>query len=185
MANKIKIIIGLPVGEVLQAKTAFSLVHLARSLGMDFDFIMTRSCDIIGNRVQLVKMAQERKATHLLFVDHDMFFPCEKVNPLKQLIAHDKDIIGAWYNFRTMPIRPVGVVLEPFKDDETPKEIFKCNVVGTGFMLIKMSVFDKISEPWFQFGRRADGTLAYGEDAYFCQQAMKAGLDVWLSTVTR
>lgn len=181
MANKpkkdTKVFIGIPIGETIYAKTALHLAHAYRTLRCPTVLATHSSVDIIGNRVQLVKMAQEAKCTHLMFIDHDMSFAPGDQNPIEQLLAHDKDIIGAWYNFRTrgLPAEPVGSAI----GEASETEIFKCNVVGTGFMLIKLSVFDKIPEPWFQFGRRADGTLAWGEDAFFCQQAIKSGFDVW------
>ena len=173
----VKVFIGIPIGETIYAKTALHLAHAYRTLRCNVTLATHSSVDIIGNRVQLVKMAQEAKATHILMIDHDMSFPPGDVNPIEQLLSHDKDIIGGWYNFRTrgLDAPPVGVPLTETKTDE----IFKCQVVGTGFLLVKMSVFDKIAEPWFQFGRRADGTMAWGEDAFFCQKAINNGFDVW------
>ena len=48
--------------------------------------------------------------------------------------------------------------------------------VGFGAVLIKMSVFDKIQQPYFVM----EGEL--GEDYYFCAKAKKAGFDIWVDT---
>ena len=176
----VKVFIGIPIGETIYPKTALHLAHAFRTLRCNAALGTQASCDIVGNRIQLVNLAKENNATHIMFIDHDMHFAPSDVNPIERLLSHDKDIIGAWYNFRTRGTSPppVGTPLEGIHT----KEIFKCNVIGTGFLLIKMSVFQKFDEMkahYFQFGRRGDGSLAWGEDAYFSQEAIKFGFDVW------
>jgi len=186
--KNIKVVLAVPCQDTIKAKTAFCLVHNVKDVPFEIDFVLRMGCDIIGSRVWLVRNALKYKATHILFVDHDMYFPPDA---LKRLVDADKDIVGGQYNFRQLPLRstaiPVGT--EP-KDGEyrvdpatLPKEPFKCITLGTGLLLIKMSVFEKIPEPWFQFGRSAIGELVQGEDTFFCVQARKAGFDVWAMNV--
>jgi hypothetical protein len=40
-----------------------------------------------------------------------------------------------------------------------------------------MSVFDKLPKPWFT--TRIEGEKILGEDYYFCEQAAKAGFEIW------
>ena len=47
----------------------------------------------------------------------------------------------------------------------------------TGCLLIKMTVFDKITKPWFS--GRVEGEHIIGEDMYFCECAAAAGLEIW------
>ena len=61
--------------------------------------------------------------------------------------------------------------------------MFKYFFFGPVFLLVKFSVFEKIPEPWFLFGRNKEGELVQGEDTYFCVQARKAGYDVWCMDV--
>lgn len=172
--EKKKIAICMAVGEDnLRAKTMFSLVHALRVADFDYDFFMQISCDIIGNRSRLVQQAIDIGATHMLFLDYDMFFPPDSISKLLEL---DKDIVGAPYNFRSLPLRPAAAALS----DLSPKDVpYRCTTIPTGFMLIKMSVFDKIAKPWFNFGRNEKNELVCGEDSWFCQQAIKAGIEVW------
>lgn len=170
----------MPLAEdSVKAKTLFSLVHTLLMSDINFDFGLRISCDIIGNRAGLVEQARKVKATHILFVDHDMYFPPMKTDKgfesaVTRLLSRDKDIIGVPYNFRSLPLKSTASPIE-----ETSDEPYKCNVVGTGLLLIKLSVFDKLEKPYFQFGRNEDSEMVYGEDTYFCQQAIKAGFDVW------
>ncbi len=133
-------------------------------------------------------------ATHILFVDDDMSFLSSKRNSvIDQLLSHKKQIVGVPYNFRSFPLKstaiPVGA--EPIEGEihpapETlPTELFECRSLGGGLMLIEMSVFDKLPEPWFQFGRKPSGDLEYGEDAYFCHLAQQNGVKVWADPLVR
>lgn len=179
--NKAKVYIGIPCQDTIKAKTAFSLVHAVRNVDFEYDFIMRLGCDIIGSRAWLARQAVKNGSTHLLFVDSDMFFPPIKekgrfVSPITRLLEQDKDIIGASYNFRSLPEKSTAFPLAESPDKSRP---YKCHAVGTGFLLIKTSVFEKVEEPWFQFGRNAEGEMVRGEDVHFCQKAIEAGYEVW------
>ncbi len=188
--QKKKIMLAVPCQSTILSRTAFSLVHNVITLlkdsydDIDVDFVLRMGCDIIGSRVWLVRNAMRLNATHILFVDHDMYFPPDCV---RKLIDMDKDIIGAAYNFRQLPLRttaiPEGTVPTNMEYRVDPKDLpdkpFKAITLGTGLLLVKLSVFEKIGEPWFLFGRNKEGELTQGEDTYFCVQARKAGFEVW------
>lgn len=183
MANnpKIKVVVAIACQDTIKSKTALSLVCALREVDFEYDICMSMGCDLIGSRTRLVKQAQELDATHMLFLDHDMYLQPSRVgmkmiDPITRLISQDKDVIGAPYNFRSLPLKSTASPLSDLSDKTQP---YKCNVVATGFLLIKMSVFDKIEKPYFNFGRDSDAELVYGEDTFFCQQCIKAGIDVW------
>lgn len=175
MANKKpRVLVALTCQRFIFSRCAFSLIQSAlNSKDYEFDFYMEMGAEIASSRNRLVQAARERKATHLLFVDYDMYFPPDTIS---KLLKQDKDIIGAAYNTRGDGSRPTAVPVDEASTDKP----FKCQAMGTGLLLIKLSVFDKFKAPWFMFGYEEDGTLRYGEDTYFCQRAIKeAGLDVW------
>lgn len=188
MANKQKpkILIALTAQRLIFARTTSSLVQAAMDKkDWDLDFYLEMGCDIVSARNRIVHTARERGATHLLFVDYDMYFPPHTIT---RLLKQDKDIIGAAYNFRANANEAPKSTAVPITEadikhshpHELPKETFKCHCLGTGLLLIKMSVFDKIQTPWFMFGYNERGELHYGEDTYFCQRAIKeGGFDVW------
>lgn len=179
---KPKVIIAMAVQDTIKSKTALSLICALREAEFDYDIIMSMGCDLIGSRTRLVKMAIEKGGTHMLFLDHDMMLnptpnmAGKMVDPITQLLKHDKDIIGAAYNFRSLPLRPTCF---PLSDLSDKTGLYRCNAIGTGFMLIKLSVFDKIAKPWFNFARNAEAEMVYGEDAWLCKQAIEAGFEVW------
>ncbi len=176
MVNKTKkkIMIGIPVAsEFIKAKTAFSLVHALKNIDCDYDLQIYMSGDIIGGRSGLVKRAIEGGNTHILFIDWDMFFAPDAI---KKLLAHDLDVVGAPYNKRKFPLESTAIPLTDITPTDT---LYKVNAMGAGFLLIKLSVFDKIEIPFFNFGRDKDGAMVYGEDTYFIQKCIKAGIDCY------
>lgn len=176
MANKkIKVVIGVPCQESVKARTAFSIAsNIIDAKGVVSEILMRQSCDVVSSRTGLVKDAIKAGATHLLFIDSDMFFPPDSLN---RLLKHDKDIIGALYNRRSFPVEGTH---QPLVETPDPKTgLLRCLSIGTGLMLIKLEVFKKIPEPWFNFGRNKEGELALGEDVWFCRTAQDSGFEVW------
>ncbi len=182
MASKTKarIVIGMPVSDsvAIKARTAHAIgCAIIKSGGTVVDFMLKISCDVVANRTALVKYAIESGATHILFVDSDMQFPSDAIT---KLLAHDKDIVGVQYNKRKFPLEPV------FEQPEKADALYKTNVAGTGLMLIKLSIFEKITkDPWFTFGRNAQGETTVGEDVWFCNVAQDAGFEVFVDPTIR
>ena len=141
--------------------------------------ILRRSCDIVSNRTWLVNEAIKKEATHILFVDCDMMFPCDVI---PMLLAHDKEIVGVEYNKRTFPLE--GVFKPMTEKSDT---LYEAEYTGMGLMLIKLSIFEKLGiyddgkkMPWFNFGRDSEGALALGEDAWFSRVARDFGYKTWI-----
>lgn len=150
--------------------------------GLVVDIIVRRSCDIVSNRTWLVNKAIEVGGTHILFVDCDMLFPA---GVIKQMLSHNKEIVGVEYNGRTFPLKGVFEPLEERKENE----LYKAKFTGMGLMLIDLTIFNDPKfgvdvegkrSPWFNFGRDSQGALALGEDAWFSFVARDAGYDTWL-----
>lgn len=175
--TKPKVLIALTAQRMMFARTTAALLNAAianKNQEFELDFYMEMGCEIASARNRIARVAKEREATHLLFVDYDMYFPSDAI---AKLLKADKDIIGAAYNTRGDGSRPTAVPLEEPAPQDQP---FKCHAMGTGLLLIKTSVFDKLAAPWFMWGFTPEGTLHFGEDTYFCQRAInEAGLEVW------
>lgn len=174
---KANVVIGVPCTDrVMVPQTAHSIgCAIIHSKGLVSDFILRLGCDIASSRTGIVREALKKEgATHLLFVDADMVIPKDCI---ERLLSHDKDIIGVRYNRRRFPIEGTwGKDGQEF--DTIPYEV---KYVGTGLMLIKLSIFEKEwNGPWFNFGRDAEGMLKIGEDAWFCYTAKDNGFDTWI-----
>ena len=166
-----KILIATLTKNTVTSQCAFSLVNLVNySRELAVNYIIQMGADIIGARIMLVRKAIAEGYTHIFFVDEDVSFPKDT---LLKLLAHDKDIVGADYNFRELPIRGMATPLTEKSD------LYKCKAIPSGLMLIRLSVFEKIPEPWFLFDRNEKGDCIASEDVYFCRKAIDAGFEVW------
>lgn len=173
-----KIVIATPSKYLVSTRYVLSVVNMVKGLN-DIEFVIQQGLDVVNNRILLVKKAIELEATHIFFIDDDMTFS-SKENPLKKLLSHDKDIVGADYNFRQFPVKGMVTPLTKKSDG-----LYKCKSLPTGFMLIKMSVFDKLPIPWFQSERSKTGEIVSSEDTYFCKKAIENGFDVWCDPTIR
>ncbi len=176
MANntKSKIIIGVACQDVVKSRTMQSIASNIIASDMVVDLLMKETCDVVSSRTWLVREAIKKDATHLLFVDSDMFFPSDA---LTTLLSHNKDIIGVPYNKRKFPLEGTHQLLVETPHPKTG--LVRCLSIGTGLMLIKLAIFEKIPEPWFSFGRGSEGELVLGEDVWLCRTAQDHGFEVW------
>ena len=167
-----KLAIGMTTAGLIKSQCAFSLANFLAKTNLDCVILFKEGPNQPLNREVIAELAQKTECTHLLFVDSDMVFPTDAV---EKLLAHDKDIIGVNYNMRMFP--PTSTVKT--KKGETVQDVlFECDGVATGFMLIKMEVFNKLEKPWFHVGILDAKTLE-GHDYRFCRLAREAGFGVW------
>ena len=134
-------------------------------------------------RNQCVEGAKGYGSKWLMFIDADMVFPDDGI---MRLIEHDVDIVGGTYFGKGESHNLMASVSskdEFYKPIEEWEEgqLMPVTTLGTGFMLIKMHVFDKIKEPYFNFGANKRGGVV-GEDYTFCEKARLAGFKVFLDT---
>lgn len=130
-------------------------------------------------RKGIVEAAQQWGATHLLMLDDDHVFDGSVFDKLWE----HRDLPGlvsALYMTRGIPCAPciwrctskgtVPIMFYP------PNELIKVDVVGFGFVLYDMKVFERINPPWFNLG------FGFGEDAAFCARVLMAGMGVYCHT---
>lgn len=154
-------------------------------------------------RNELTTQFLSSDCTHLFFVDSDIVYTPGQV---ATLVDHDQEVIAGYYPKRlaTETIQWVCNELEDFQQvDTTGKK--KMKTMGTGFMLIKRCVFERIiadrgEEIWFtndETGEREydfwpigiwrypDGKRRYlSEDWYFCERWREMGGTVIGDTMT-
>lgn len=150
----------------------------------NIELLMANCCGsrITSNRNQLVKMAQRKGATHILFIDTDMIWPNDA---LQRLLTHGRDIVCATTCKRGDEEGiPIGCAIaqEGGKPGvvEVRGGLVEMRLVGSCFMLIRMEVFDKIGLPAYYEPPDAENGDAFGEDITFCKLATAAGYRIWL-----
>lgn len=137
------------------------------------------------SRTTLVQQAREMNASHILFLDSDMVFP---PRTLHQLLQWDKSVVACNCPTKMLPStstarlpptpeKRTGVPLYSTPDAVGLKKVWR---VGTGVMLIKTKVFDKLPQPWFPI--QWDETLKdyRGEDWAFCDALDRAGIPIYV-----
>lgn len=163
-------------GDMVHADFALSLAGLCASAHpIETAIINAKSSIVAEARNRCVELAREHKADHLLFVDSDMVFPR---TALQQLLAHQKDIVGATYPKRVAPHAVLGAVLAGGRV-EGEGALMEMRHMPTGCLLIRMTVFEVLAGPHFRFRVDPDSGAIIGEDYDFCDRARAAGFDVW------
>ncbi len=184
---KLKIAIGVASSGTIHSKMAFSLIETIR-LNKDIDFlpVIQSGGYIAENKAKITEIALNCLCSHIFFVDHDMKFPPET---LPKLLSYDKNIIGAMYNYRYLPLEPMVKYLKEDGDwtpkleesviKQIPNEIFEVGATGGGMLLVKTSVFNKLTKPYFEMEQDEEGYRSVTEDSGFYLKAQKQGFKVW------
>jgi len=174
-----KLIIGLPTNGNLDYRFASSLMGLQLTPETRVIWQVRSMIDTARNNL-VTEALKTPEYTHVLMVDDDHIF--EPDIALK-LLAHDVDIVGA-LAFKRRPEYTPCVYRK--KDDGKyypilPEVFQEVDIVGTGMMLIKMEVLQKLSFPFFEtYYTKDDEHKHFSVDFDFCQKAKKAGFKIFV-----
>ena len=133
-------------GGMLTEQTFMSYIkwsNTCRQLGLDWTMeTMTNESLISRARNTLVaKFLNNPDSTHLMFVDADIGW---EPWHLLALLNRDVDVIGGLYPMKSLPIK---WVVNGFEGAETGADgLQEVSKTGTGFMLVKRHVFEKLNE---------------------------------------
>jgi hypothetical protein len=173
--------------------------NTARQLGLDWTVeTMTNESLISRARNTLVsKFLFTKESTHLMFVDADIGW-----EPWHLLVMLDaqKDVIGGLYPMKSLPIKWCvnGIPGQPEPAPEA--SLIEVSKTGTGFMLIKRDVFEKLDahpatkpfkndigldpalDPYMKtyFDTAVREGRYYSEDWTFCENWRDIGGQVWV-----
>jgi len=150
-------------------------------------------------RNELVNMAQRGGYDYIFFVDGDQVFGDTGTlrNLFQDLGQAGGEIITCWgRGGLTSPYTNLSVFGEDknFGGIETwnaveakdvKSEIFQIAKCGFGGVLAKMTLFDKLKKPYFEYKETTDETPFYNEDAIFCKQLYDKGIPLYCSGRTR
>ena len=145
------------------------------------EYLACRRANQLDNaRTIAAERAIEHGATHILYLDADHVHPPTIV---ADLLAHDVDVVGG-LNY-TRKRRACAL---PADDERIHKDtgLRQCLAVGTGSLLVRTSVFERIKWPWFYFdySNAKSGGMWEGEDTGFCRRCEDAGIEIWCDTGT-
>jgi hypothetical protein len=133
-------------GGMLTESTFMSYIkwsNTCRQLGLDWTMeTMTNESLISRARNTLVaKFLNNPDSTHLMFIDADIGW---EPWHLLVMLNRDVDVIGGLYPMKSLPVR---WVVNGFDGAEQgPDGLQEVSKTGTGFMLVKRHVFEKLQE---------------------------------------
>jgi hypothetical protein len=172
--------------------------NTCRQLGIDWTVeTMTNESLISRARNTLTaKFLNTEGSTHLMFIDADIGW---EPWHLLALLNHDKDVIGGLYPMKSLPVKWCvnGI---PGKAEEPDGKLIEVTKTGTGFLLIKRDVFDKLNahpavrhfnndiglpkelDPYMKtyFDTAVREGRYYSEDWTFCENWRDIGGQVWV-----
>jgi hypothetical protein len=172
----------LPSGDTWKADTAVSFGTLcARTAWERIETcqLNLRVCSVAHARNALVYDALNFKdvhITHFMWIDSDMTFPD---GGLLRLLAHDKDVCGAFYPQKAHPFHTVGNP-ENLEEANRGTGIIRANVIGGGFVLVKREVYEKVAAPWYEERYSASpqpGLIS--DDTFFSHKCRADGIELW------
>jgi len=117
----------------------FTIMALQNNINFQIDTLSNES-NVNRARNSCTAKFLSGDATHLMFVDADIQFNPEDI---VKLINHDKDIVGGIYPQKTLPPK---MVVNTVNNGEKQGNLIEVGTLGTGFMLVKRSVFEKMIE---------------------------------------
>ena len=136
--------IGIPCyGGMMSEPTVTSLLRfilLAQQVGLNWslDTMVNESLVTRARNNLMAKMMTNKAATHFMFIDADIRF--EPDAPLK-MMACDKEVIGGLYPKKALP---VNYVINLLPQTKVQGDIFTVDTMGTGFLLFKRGVYEKL-----------------------------------------
>ena len=187
-------------GGMLTESTFMSYIKWAntcRQLGIDWTMeTMTNESLISRARNTLTaKFLHNKESTHLMFVDADIGW---EPWHLLVMLNRDVDVIGGLYPMKSLPVK---WCVNGFDGaEEGPDQLQEVSKTGTGFMLIKRHVFEKLNahpatkpfindiglpvelNPYMKtyFDTAVRENRYYSEDWTFCENWRDLGGKVWV-----
>jgi hypothetical protein len=196
-----KVHIAMPCyGGMLTESTFMSFIkwaNTARQLGIDWtlETMVNESLISRARNTLTAKFLDMPDATHLFFVDADIGW---EPWHLLVLLNRDVDVIGGLYPMKTMPIK---WVVNGFDGaEEGPDGLQEVSKAGTGFLLMKKHVFEKMNahpavkqykndiglDPKYDqylktyFDTAVRQNRYYSEDWTFCENWRDLGGRIWI-----
>ncbi len=131
----------------------------------------------------MLQDAVMQDCTHALFLDSDQMFPPDTAH---RLMKWKKPVVAANIALKTSPSFPTarlrgptsfGVPLASTPDKKGIERVWR---IGTGIMLIDLSVMKNIPLPWFEVLWDREAKVHQTEDWYLCSLFEKADADIYI-----
>lgn len=172
----------VPSREHVHTAFAACLANLTAHLSeknVKHTLLMLQGSLLPDQRETLVKQAMQLEATEILWLDSDMIFPRDIYHRLHK---HKKDIIAC--NYATKEKIPKSVAFLDENDSNNRlykgKGLTEVVAVGMGLMLVQMSVYKDVPQPWFNFFWDNVHERHTGEDIYFAEKVRSLDYKIYV-----
>jgi hypothetical protein len=192
--------IGIPCyGGMVSEPTMTSLLRfilMAQQVGLNWslDTMVNESLVTRARNNLMAKMMTNAAVTHFMFIDADIRFQPESI---LQMMACDKDVIGGLYPKKALP---VNYVINLKRETKVQGDVFTVDTMGTGFLLFKKHVYEKLcaAHPETKYvddvglGKQYEPTMYsifdceidekghyLSEDWLFCRRWSALGGEIW------
>lgn len=169
------------------------LYRILEYKGVKPTLVFKQAMPIDSNRNMIVQDFLKTDNEWLVFIDDDMI-PKFEFHKIFEKIGDRKIVSAVCIAMQNGIPGPIIMKRSKEKDtsfrhittDELKSEVVdgsyvEVDGVGTGFLVIHRSVFEKMPAPWFKFQYKDDGTMGLSEDYYFGQKAKGLGFKLWVN----
>jgi len=175
------VFLAIPILREVHALVMESILHTSGEHITNIHVESGYTVPIDEKRNRCVEKFLQTECTHLLFWDSDtVAIP----GAIQKLLDDDKDIVGATiYKKGGDHVPCFGFWVPERQIYKTPlpflyNKLIPVDMVGTGFMLIKREVLEKMTPPYFQCYEKGNAQ----EDIYFCLKAKEFGFQPFVDT---
>lgn len=170
--------IGIPCVENVHVWFVVSMFRFLAGKKERFKIVMTNNEQIDKARNKIV---EQMEGEWLWFIDSDQTF---QELTLRRLLSINQPIVGAMVYKKKAPYLPCVYVKSPEGYGyhalmfPWPNQPFTIDMTGTGCVVIKKEVFQKVQAPWFEY------TDKQGEDINFFEKAQAEGYKIVIDPLT-
>jgi len=154
-------------------------------MGIDVNYTIVEGMEGGEARCRIAEEAMRGNYKYIWFVDDDTAPPRHAAKRLMTVLQQDESVAVCGGIYCTKCDDPEPIVQKKLRDgvfwNWKPGEIFDCEGLGTGCMMIRVDALKRIERPWF----KTVDTLDYGQgeykqtdDLYFCKKILDAGMRI-------
>jgi hypothetical protein len=185
LKRRIKILIGIPIHKP-DDRFLEVLPKFIKSCSKDYDtqVISVKNCSLVDAQNKIADyFMHETDYDYLLIMEDDHWGHTKQM--LKSLISKNVEVCAINYYSRHFPfveclMRELSWkkdVIEKYAGLHYTSGFHKCELAGFAMMLLKRSVFTKLSKPYFRVNKDSKG--GYATDIDFSVRLKEAGISVW------
>lgn len=179
--------VGLPLcGRPTSPWWAVALATMDWPMGIDVNYCVVEGMEVGNARNAIAEQCLETNSKYLWFIDDDTAPPRHAAKRLIAELQKDDDLAVCGGIYCTKSETPEPIVQKELRDgvfwNWNVGDVFPCEGLATGCMMIRVDAFRKVEKPWFRtidtLDTRDMSGLKATDDLFFCGKLKEAGLKV-------